>query len=62
MSTAFDLLETETLRLKEIYVDKNKKSAEAFEDNKKSGVAGGTNRASIHWKPFPLTLVDAHGA
>ena len=49
MSTAFDLLETETLRLKEIYVDKNKKSAEAFENNKKSGVAGGTNRASIHW-------------
>ena len=62
MSTAFDLLETETLRLKEIYVDKNKKSAEAFENNKKSGVAGGTNRASIHWKPFPLTFVDAHGA
>ena len=36
MSTAFDLLETETLRLKEIYVDKNKKSAEAFGNNKKT--------------------------
>ena len=56
MSTAFDFLETETLRLQDIYVDKNKKECRGFENNKKSGVAGGTNRASIHWKPFPLTL------
>ena len=44
------------------YVDRNPKSAAAFEQAKQSGIAGGTNRASIFYTPFPLTFVDGKGA
>ena len=44
------------------YVDRNPKSAVAFEQAKQSGIAGGTNRASIFYMPFPLTFVDGKGA
>ena len=49
MSTAFDLLETETLRLKEIYVDKNKKSAEAFERSEERRVG---KECRSRWSPY----------
>ena len=44
------------------YVAANPRSAAAFEAAKDSGIAGGTNRASVFYSPFPLTFVDARGA
>ena len=34
----------------------------AFAKAKASGIAGGTNRASIFYAPFPLTFIDANAA
>lgn len=48
--------------LEEEYRTANPKSGAAFENAKASGVAGGTNRASIFYTPFPLTFVDASEA
>ena len=47
---------------KQRYADANPHSAAAFANAKNSGIAGGTNRASIFYKPFPLTFVDAKDA
>ncbi|MDA0954667.1 MAG: aminotransferase class III-fold pyridoxal phosphate-dependent enzyme [Proteobacteria bacterium] len=44
------------------YVAANPKSAAAFQAAKDAGIAGGTNRASVFYPPFPLTFVDAQGA
>ncbi len=44
------------------YVAANPKSAAAYEAAKASGIAGGTNRASVFYPPFPLTFVNAQGA
>ena len=44
------------------YVAANPKSAAAFAAAKEAGIAGGTNRASVFYPPFPLTFVNAHGA
>ena len=49
-------------KAKQRYADANPLSAAAFADAKSSGIAGGTNRASIFYKPFPLTFVDAKAA
>ncbi len=47
---------------KQAYADANSASATAFANAKSSGIAGGTNRASIFYQPFPLTFIDAHDA
>lgn len=44
------------------YVVANAKSAQQFEERIGSGIPGGNNRASIFFKPFPLTYVKAEGA
>ena len=44
------------------YVAANPKSAAAFQAAKDAGIAGGTNRASVFYSPFPLTFVNAQGA
>ena len=44
------------------YTRDNPASAAAFEQAKASGIAGGTNRASIFYAPFPLTFIDANAA
>ena len=44
------------------YAKANQASAAAFAKAKASGIAGGTNRASIFYTPFPLTFVDATAA
>ena len=44
------------------YIERNPASAQAFESAKAAGIAGGTNRASIFYAPFPLTFVDGKGA
>ena len=44
------------------YARANPASAAAFAKAKASGIAGGTNRASIFYSPFPLTFVDAKAA
>lgn len=44
------------------YVAANPNSAAAFEAAKDAGIAGGTNRASVFYSPFPLTFVNAHAA
>ena len=44
------------------YERANPASAAAFAKAKASGIAGGTNRASIFYSPFPLTFVDAKAA
>ena len=49
-------------KAKQRYADANPHSAAAFANAKNSGIAGGTNRASIFYKPFPLTFVDAKAA
>ena len=36
--------------------------AQGFASAKAAGIAGGTNRASIFYAPFPLTFVDGEGA
>ncbi len=58
-STASIALEASAQHLIEEYKAANTSSAEAFEQAKKAGIAGGTNRASIFHSPFPLTFVDA---
>ena len=50
----------DTARLE--YAKANQASAAAFAKAKASGIAGGTNRASIFYTPFPLTFVDAKAA
>jgi glutamate-1-semialdehyde 2,1-aminomutase len=47
---------------RQTYIKTNPASAAAFESAKRAGIAGGTNRASIFYKPFPLTFVDAEAA
>jgi glutamate-1-semialdehyde 2,1-aminomutase len=44
------------------YVLANPKSAAAFAEAKAAGIAGGTNRASVFYSPFPLTFVDGREA
>ena len=44
------------------YIAANPKSAASFVAAKDSGIAGGTNRASVFYPPFPLTFVDAEAA
>ncbi len=44
------------------YARDNPASAAAFAQAKASGIAGGTNRASIFYSPFPLTFIDANAA
>ena len=44
------------------YARANPASAAAFAKAKASGIAGGTNRASIFYAPFPLTFIDANAA
>lgn len=44
------------------YVAANGQSAAAFEAAKAAGIAGGTNRASVFYPPFPLTFVSARAA
>ena len=61
-SPALTALKKATEALREQYVKANPKSAEAYENAKISGVAGGTNRASIFYSPFPLTFVNANEA
>ena len=61
-SPACVALEAATKALKDEYVEANPKSAAAFESAKDSGIAGGTNRASVFYSPFPLTFVNAHEA
>ena len=58
-SPAFAALRKATELLITKYKAANPKSEEAFVNAKASGVAGGTNRASIFHTPFPLTFVDA---
>lgn len=58
-SPAFDALDAATQVLKAEYVTANPYSAAAFEAAKASGIAGGTNRASVFYSPFPLTFVSA---
>jgi glutamate-1-semialdehyde 2,1-aminomutase len=58
-SPAFLALENATRILKAEYVEANPKSAAAFAAAKASGIAGGTNRASVFYSPFPLTFVGA---
>ena len=45
----------DTARLE--YAKANQASAAAFAKAKASGIAGGTNRASIFYTPFPLHLL-----
>ncbi|MEM6707350.1 MAG: aminotransferase class III-fold pyridoxal phosphate-dependent enzyme [Pseudomonadota bacterium] len=59
MSPAFLALSAARDALEAEYVSQNPNSAAAFEEARASGVAGGTNRASIHYSPFPLTFVNA---
>lgn len=59
---AFAALKAAREVLRDEYVKANPKSAAAFDDAKASGIAGGTNRASIFYTPFPLTFVDASEA
>ena len=47
---------------RDAYMERNPASAQAFESAKAAGIAGGTNRASIFYAPFPLTFVDGEGA
>ena len=47
---------------RQTYIKTNPASAAAFERAKRAGIAGGTNRASIFYKPFPLTFVEAEAA
>lgn len=61
-SPAFTALKAATRVVKDEYVASNPKSAAAFEEGKAAGIAGGTNRASIYYSPFPLTFVDAREA
>ena len=61
-SPAYSALRAATKVLIEEYVASNPKSAEAFAAAKASGIAGGTNRASIFHEPFPLTFVNAKHA
>ena len=61
-SPALTALKKATEALRDQYVKANPKSAEAYENAKISGVAGGTNRASIFYSPFPLTFVNANEA
>ena len=61
-SPALTAIQQAAAVLIEEYVNANPKSAEAFKDAKASGIAGGTNRASIFYNPFPLTFVNASEA
>ncbi len=61
-SPALTALKSATEALTSEYKAANPKSEEAFNNAKASGVAGGTNRASIFYTPFPLTFVDASEA
>jgi glutamate-1-semialdehyde 2,1-aminomutase len=47
---------------RDAYIERNPVSAQAFESAKAAGIAGGTNRASIFYSPFPLTFIDGEGA
>ena len=58
-SPAFTALKAATETAQAEYTNANPKSEEAFINAKASGVAGGTNRASIFYTPFPLTFVNA---
>jgi glutamate-1-semialdehyde 2,1-aminomutase len=58
-SPAFTALKAATKTAQAEYTNANPKSEEAFINAKASGVAGGTNRASIFYTPFPLTFVNA---
>ena len=60
-SPALTALKSATEALTSEYKAANPKSEEAF-NNAKASVAGGTNRASIFYTPFPLTFVDASEA
>ena len=61
-SQALTALKNATEALIAEYKAANPKSEEAFNEAKASGIAGGTNRASIFHTPFPLTFVDASEA
>jgi len=61
-SPAFTALRNATEGLRSEYTNANPKSEAAFKNAKASGIAGGTNRASIFHTPFPLTFVDASEA
>jgi len=61
-SAAFTAIIAATNTLIEQYTAANPKSAAAFEAGKAAGIAGGTNRASVFYAPFPLTFVDAKDA
>ena len=47
---------------RDAYIERNPASGEAFASAKAAGIAGGTNRASIFYSPFPLTFIDGEGA
>lgn len=61
-SPAFLALKEARDALQAEYVAANGKSAAAFEAAKAAGIAGGTNRASVFYSPFPLTFVNAQAA
>lgn len=61
-SPAYLAIDAAMQSLKDEYIRTNPQSAAAFADAKRAGVAGGTNRASIFYPPFPLTFVDAEQA
>jgi glutamate-1-semialdehyde 2,1-aminomutase len=61
-TSAFKIIKDATEILVEEYTKANPKSFAAFEAAKAAGIAGGTNRASVFYKPFPLTFVDAKNA
>ena len=50
-----------TQKLKDIYKHENPKSKEAYDTAVKNGIAGGTNRSSVYWKPFPVTWAGGEG-